>query len=85
MGEEGEGGGGGVYTEKKFFLCLKSYDLICFKILVFRNNWIRFCAKILIVNSKAILCMGRRGVYVCVCVCGGEGGGSGCKRETILL
>ena len=43
-------------------------DLNCFKILVFRNNWIRFCAKILMVNSKAILCMGRGGVYVCVCV-----------------
>ena len=50
-------------------------DLICFKILVFRNNWIRFCAKILIVSSKAIVCMGRGGVYVCVCVCGGWGGG----------
>ena len=62
-------------------------DLICFKILVFRNNWIRFCAKILIVNSKALLCMGRGGcMFVCVCVWGGrEGGGSGCKRETILL
>ena len=48
-------------------------DLICFKILVFRNNWIRFCAKILIVNSKAILCMGRGGVYACVCVGGGRG------------
>ena len=52
-------------------------DLICFEILVFRNNWIRFCAKILIVNSKAILCMGREGVYVCVCVWGGGGGGGG--------
>ena len=52
-------------------------DLICFKILVFRNNWIRFCAKILIVSSKAILCMGRGGVYVCVCVCGGVGRGVG--------
>ena len=50
-------------------------DLICFKILVFRNNWIRFCAKILIVRSKAILCMGRGGVYVCVCVCVGRWGG----------
>ena len=49
-------------------------DLICFKILVFRNNWIRFCAKILIVSSKAILCMGRGGVYVCVCVWGGGRG-----------
>ena len=50
-------------------------DLNCFKILVFRNNWIRFCAKILMVNSKAILCMGRGGVYVCVCVSvWGEGG-----------
>ena len=52
-------------------------DLICFKILVFRNNWIIFCAKILIVSSKAILCMGRGGVYVCVCVWGGGGGGGG--------
>ena len=59
-------------------------DLICFKILVFRNNWIRYCAKILIANS---MYGAGRGVClcVCVCVCGGGGGGSGCKRETILL
>ena len=55
-------------------------DLICFKqVLVFRNNWIRFCAKILTVNSKAILCMdvwgGEGCMFVCVCVCGGGGVG----------
>ena len=79
----GRGGGGlGVYTEKKFFLCLKSQlnllrkmamtDLICFKILVFRNNWIRFCAKILIVNSKLCYVWGGEG---CMFVCVGGGGG----------